>query len=868
MKKALLYFSISMGTLLLSCTVEQEKHELPSGVLDYEEAENNPAFKDNKEEYFKELYSTGDSRNVQDILFQQAERKRNTLSRETSASVLGEWHERGPNNEAGDLREVDYEPADNSLVVLSRGGHIWKGNLDNRQWQLVNDKIKFNTQILKQVRKNNTQRIVAIYGTGKDNKTPRYSDDNGQTWTRSANIQDSFLDQWGAPKKMFKLTDNKTLYYLVHTWKNSPWGSAFELFKSTDHAESWQNVLSLNGGGYDSDDVAIGKVPDGNVLYVVDKKTDKIHFITHNTNTGNHSVTTGNQNGATLPSSQTLITARITNGQTTLYAIAGNGNIYNGSRSGSNISWTANGSIKDEDNDRRLFRIAWMANPETNQLFAGGFQLYTSTNNGASFLQQYSDWWEYYKKVNGVQLKDRMHVDIMNLEYFKKSNGSPFIIILNHAGINISYDNLATTENLGLKGLNVVTLYDQETAPDGTMYFGAQDKGTFRDITQDVNSNTNQITSENTTTGDGMRSIFFNNGQSWFGFLQNGSMFCSYNKNSNSRKNYKVPGNNTTGWINPIAHYHDPSAKICYIAGGDINPNDANGEDGVHLIKMKVSWTGNGSNFRWLPEQFPFDFRRNSNSGNARIRSISATPLDPNRLYVAMTDATFFYSQNGGQSWSKSNTRLPAALRAYDIQVSHTNKDVLYVSGNGFSNSAVYKSTNGGRNFTALNTNIPVTTMESIALSTDEKYLFAASLSGPYVYDMENNTWEDLSDINTPNVNHNSVKFIEGEQIARFGTFGRGVWDFALEREITSVNTSNKNAGISSYPNPATNVVHINHENGETIEIITLDGQIIKKENLSNGLNSLNTESLFKGTYILKITNKDGSTISDKLLIE
>lgn len=875
MKKAILYSILSLKAIFFSCCTETklpktEYFEIPSGVIDYEEAEHNQKVKNSKTEYFKLLYATGDSRDVSEILFQQSEKKRSrkALKKGTNAVVAGEWHERGPFNEAGDIREADYQKADNSLVAMSRVGHIWLGNLDKRKWQIVNDKINFNANILKQVRKNGNRRIVAIYGTGKDNKTPRYSDDNGQTWTRSSNIQDSFHDHWGSPKKIFKLTDDKTLYYFVHTWKTSPWGSAFELFKSTDHAESWQNVLSLNGGDYNSNDVAIGKVPDKNVLYVVDKKTDKIHFITHNTGTGNHTIVEGNQNGATLPSSQTLITARITNGQTEVYAIAGDGSIYNGERSGSNITWTANGSIKDEDSERRLFRIAWMANPETNQLFAGGFQLYTSTNSGTSFTQQYDQWWEYYKKVSGVQQKDNMHVDMMNLAYFKKSNGTPFILILNHAGINISYDNLATTENLGLDGLNVVTLYDQETAPDGTMYFGAQDKGTFRDVTQDVNSNTDQIESENTTTGDGMRSIFFNNGQSWFGFLQYGSMYCSYDKDANNRKTYQIPGNNITGWINPIATYHDPSAKICYVAGGDINPNDANGANGVHLIKMQVSWTGNGSNFQWVPTQFPFDFRANSNSGTAKIRSISATPLDPNRLYVGMTDATFFYSTNGGNNWTKSQTTLPSALIAFDIEVSHTNKNVLYVSGNGFSNSAVYKSTDGGKTFTAMNNNIPNTTMESIALSSDEKYLFAASLSGPYVYDMENETWEDLSDNNTPAVNHNSVKFIESAQIARFGTFGRGVWDFVLDKNVTSTSEELETVKASIFPNPARNMLNVQAENGVSASVYTNSGVLIKTEYITKGANTIDISDLETGSYLVKIMLEDGTSVSDKLLVE
>ena len=85
-----------------------------------------------------------------------------------------------------------------------------------------------------------------------------------------------------------------------------------------------------------------------------------------------------------------------------------------------------------------------------------------------------------------------MHVDMMEMEFFRKANNTPFFIILNHAGIYVSYDNMKTTTNLAQTGLNVVTLYDHATAPDGTIFCGAQDKGTFKNASNN-NANTNNI---------------------------------------------------------------------------------------------------------------------------------------------------------------------------------------------------------------------------------------------------------------------------------------------------------------------------------------------------------------------------------------
>ena len=98
--------------------------------------------------------------------------------------IAGDWFERGPSNEAGDVRRVDYDP--DSLYVMSVAGHIQKGSLNGNDWSVLNDKITFKSTILKHVKVNNTSRLIACYGADVNNKVPRCSDDQGKTWTLSA----------------------------------------------------------------------------------------------------------------------------------------------------------------------------------------------------------------------------------------------------------------------------------------------------------------------------------------------------------------------------------------------------------------------------------------------------------------------------------------------------------------------------------------------------------------------------------------------------------------------------------------------------------------------------------------------------------
>jgi hypothetical protein len=57
--------------------------------------------------------------------------------------------------------------------------------------------------------------------------------------------------------------------------------------------------------------------------------------------------------------------------------------------------------------------------------------------------------------------------------------------------------------------------------------------------------------------------------------------------------------------------------------------------------------------------------------------------------------------------------------------------------------------------------------------------LFAATSGGPYVYVFGTSTWHSLIGAETPILDFNTVDNV-GNNIIRFGTYGRGVWDFAI----------------------------------------------------------------------------------------
>ncbi len=776
--KYLLSALISLSLLLTACTenanfVEYRPATPSPGPGD----EDDPLRDSLKQVFLDKLYYAEEGLNVDSIRYLNWEkhyeikqnRKRQSGFRVTSeqfaaGNIEAIWHERGPTNEAGDIRVIDYVPSLDRFYAISTVGHLWTGTPAGNDWILLNDDIQFKTNFIKVLPHGGGTRIFATYGTGTEDKEIRYSDDEGQTWTKGTGFD--FYDHWGAGRRLFALSNQKTLYYLVHTWSGSPWGQLMQIYKSTDKGATYTQVLETPVG-YGAETMDMWKPHDSDSMFVVDNVAKEYFTVVHNFGSNatqiSPSVSYANQG---ITNGGIHVSGRFENASNSYDLFVCHDNTNEVFKTVNGSTWTYLSTASDN-----VWVKGWLADPENDNLYVGSFQL-NKTTDLVNWEEQYTNWWEYYSNS-----KDSMHVDIMNLDYFEKSDGTPFIIICNHAGIHITYDNFHTTQNLAWNSLNVTTLYDQTTAGDGFLYCGAQDKGTF---VYDGNSqqNYNTLATMNTTTGDGMIGSFFNNDQSYFSMIQNGQFACVPDRTSSYKSWYTIPGNNKPGWINPMVSTPNFSDNKAYMAGGNLA-----GGNGSYLIEMDVNIS---SGITFNPSQFSYDFMANSNSGNSVIKAIGVAMGDENRIYVATEDATFFYSENGGTNWTKSSASLPSTMIPWEIIASVNNPDLVIISGTGFSNTGVYVSFNGGDSFTALNTGIPAATFYEVTLSDSEEYLFAATSEGPYVYSFEEAQWYDLIGADTPILDFTSVDNI-GNSTIRFGTYGRGVWDLELVSVVLPV---------------------------------------------------------------------------------
>lgn len=847
--------NILLSTILLtvSCNEKSERDNYirPEGFFDLKEAEADPRFKKLKEEYLNTLYYAKKGTDV-DVIRKKQRLSNSSRSFEESINefangkIQGEWIERGPINESGDIQEVDFDPETNDLYVLSTVGHIFRGNLDNRPWVMLNDQYDLNINFFEHVSLGSGKgRLLGIYGSGLESKMVRYSDDYGTTWEFPKGI--TFYDHYGSPKAIYEMSDG-TIFYFVHTWDANSWSSSYELYKSIDKGLNYSKVFEIDNADNAGSNVRICKYPSVDSLILYDLN-NKERTIIGQTALGTQVYSSEPLTGADFTNYKFHATGRF-NGDFVIHYVYSDSKIYT---SPDGLNWTLEGTARMESGGTMTpwgKGKSFIVNPLNNELYSGGFQFNKTTfGNELMWYEQYVNWWKYYDK-NLVNNKDSMHVDITGIEYFKKEDGTPFFIILNHAGIHCSYDNMKTTKNLGMQNLNCVTLYDHVTAPDGSVYFGAQDKGTFFIKTNVANADSS-ISTVNLTTGDGMRELIFNNGNSYFGCLQNGFIICKPDKNDlGGYYSWQLPGDHIPGWITPMENHPNPSSKKCYIAGGNIN-----GGSGSYLIEMRVDFDDAGSNLKWYPNQFNYDFRANSNSGKGIIKALSACESDTNRLYVATSDGSFFSSSDAGETWNRSTEELPVGFLPWDIAVSKLNPDTVIVCGTGWSNTGVLLSADGGQTFYPLSNKAIYATYFDIALTKDDKFLYAATSEGPRLYDFEAQTWFDLNKNNIPVVEYRSVEFLEEDQIARFGTYGRGLWDLKITEPIITSVHKKKEELISIYPNPTNDFVKVKSNLPVTsIQIFNLSGQIV---NSCNNCQKINLEKLGTGCYWMNVSIGD-----------
>ena len=739
--------------------------------------------------------------------------------------LTGQWTEKGSNNQSGRMHCVDIDYSNNLLYGASSGGNIWVGPPDGSAWTCLTDhKQVLDVQFLRVFA--NESGGTRILMNPRNRVVFYYSDDMGVTWNTSTGL--SGYSQGGVITRGLSKPDG-TIYLLIN--RNI---SNNHLVRSTDLGKSFQLVTRIDGT--QACDIWTDRFAEGPVWYV---DRSKVYQLTDENVL--QQVGTVSINFAENEIRHVQLGGCAAPAQTHLYVMAQleKSSRFFGSEDGG-VSWTVRGDNHEGPFMTNSFGVS---NIDPNLVGFGGVNAYAS-RDGARTWRAINTWGEYYGNV-----RYKLHADIPEIEFFLRPDGKEWIWISTDGGTYYSDDGLVTVNNVSLTNLNVSQYYSTYTNRDLThiIYAGSQDQG-FQRSKEDKEGT---VSFQQTISGDYGHIVSADKGYSLWTVYPGFAMRYPDAVNSSHIVTWDFSGKNHF-WMPPLMEDPYDPAKV-YLAGGTSST-------GNHLWLL----TDRGSSVSVT--ELPFDF--SGGNENHWISSMAYSPINKDYRYVLNSGGRFYFSSDRGTTWERSSSIGPGSHYFYGntIVTSPVDINTIYIGGAGYSSRSVFVSRDGGMTFQGMSTGLPNTLVFEMKANEDGTLLFAATETGPYVYIQSEGKWFDLAGISAPDQTYWSVDYVPKIKTARFGTYGRGIWDFRIASYSSAGALHADNFMVNLYPNPADDRVYIATEGlfGQVeIEIVTLGGQLVMRESLGagSGIHELGIGDLESGVYLVRILSGESMRV-------
>ena len=666
----------------------------------------------------------------------------NIPNRTYQREIPGQWFERGSNNLAGRIRTADVDFENNLIYCASSGGNIWRGNLNGEGWVSLNDYFQITgIHFLKQFQINNQQRLLIV------NDKQCYRTDNEGLIIDQATGLESF-QSWGwIFRGILKNDLEKTIYLGVIEWDYSAWTYLPCIYKSTNGGESFTRILELTSAngfvdGANQFDIWASPETNGDVFIMNDGKCYILFANDELTLMGEFSPSESGNN---------ILIGGIDNNSTFLHCRIGN-TLYSSLNNG--VSWSTIGNLPSGTFTINSFSCA---PNNSNNLVIGNLDGYKTTNGGSDWTL-INNWWEYYSDP-----ESKLHADLPEFRYFiHPETNDEFQLISTDGGIYFSSNHFNSVQNISLDGLGVSQYYSTYTARNDPyhVFAGSQDQGFQRHLYESEYDGT--LDFEQVISGDYGHIVSGDDGTSLWTNYPGFAMFYPDVANSNSMSTWDFAGSGYL-WLPPLMI--DPyQNNVAYVGGGGINSQN-------HMVKLTYGM--NGVTAEDLQPTF-----------GAKISAMAWSPLTNHHWYVSTENGEFYYSTTNGQSFSQTSSFTgPGSHYFYGSTIlpSPVDNQRVYIGGSGYSNPPVYLSTNGGETFVSFDDGLPNTLVFELVCLPDESMIFAATSVGPYMYSNETGTWEDMSGEYAPDQTYWTVDYIPQIHTVRFGTYGRGIWDYTFD---------------------------------------------------------------------------------------
>jgi hypothetical protein len=669
--------------------------------------------------------------------------QRNRLA-SASDLVQSHWSEVGSKNLAGRMHCATLGPATSGTQMLYAGsahGGLWRGNIDGTGWVPLGDNLFGGVHELV-VLPGEHPGEPDVLGAATDGGLFHVSRNLGTTWETPAG-----LPALTAIRGLATLDD--ALHTILVYGNYNASGSKPAVFASTDYGRTftqrWIGSLSFNGSMW------VPRKGAGAVatVYVLHKGR-----LLKSTNGGQAFV-----QGVVIDSAaDTAVLAGSEAGSPTLYAALHSGGAWKLHRSddgGGSFTFVAN--LSD------FYESLCASTVSPNLVMVGGLEVWRSYNGGGTFTK-FNGWGDYYGNP-----AHKLHADCFGI-HCSPDLSDPFGYerwwISTDGGLYLSPDLGGSVNNISLDGLGVSQYYStltSKTTPN-LILAGAQDQGYQRGTWQP-------------STGPGPSTPFTQLISGDYGHLtsSNGSHALVYST---------YPG-------------------FVLVQEGETNPN---------LLSPFVDFPA-GSNHAWLPPVVadPLNpnvfffcgeklYRYTRVSGptwsyavhsthdflvgsGSYLSALAFAPINPQRVYAVNDRGRLFSSSNHGVDWTTSSSVGPAQHYFYGntLAVHPQNELEASVGGSGYGTNGVWRTIDGGVTWQPLGTGLPQTMVYGIVYAENGSGdLYAATEAGAWQWVRATNAWQNIMQGQTPLSTYWSVESVDQGRTIRYGTYGRGIWDYAI----------------------------------------------------------------------------------------
>jgi hypothetical protein len=711
--------------------------------------------------------------------------QRQQLHREALASkareITSPWTETGSRNQAGRMHAVALSANGDSLYGGSSLGGVWKGSLWGDGWRPLSDNLYGGAHGLAVAGgvDGNPEVITSI----TDNGLVNFSEDGGTTWLFPSGLPSSINE---AKRVARDSADPDRVYLMLRP------SGVMVLYLSSDAGRTYTQIYTLKTA---AGDFWIDRVNGGDV-YVM--KGNQL-LVSHNQGTDWTSVGSVPQSSITQ-----VVLAASEAGAPRFYAALKSGGAW---KLHSSINGGIDWIFKYDINDFWNTMCASITN--RNLILFGGVELWRSVDGGTNF-SIINNWWEYYDDP-----LNKLHADLPGLDCVMTDTGEAFYIATD-GGLYRSDDGVASVTNISLTGLGVSQYYDTHTSindPD-LILAGAQDQGyqrsdrangnLTREFEQLISGDYGHISSS-----DGSHNIVFSV-YPGFVLVQWGAL------DPTLPGLLDFPSGEAHSWI-PFTLANPDNNREFYLCA-------------THLYKG--TWTG-GGNVNYVPSAQNFAV-----GGSSYLTAVSISPVDHDKRLAVTNTGRFWYSFDGGGDWSDSGFSGPDAHYFYGTAIVHSYTDPLtaWVGGSGYSGPAVYSTRDGGITWVPMGVRLPPTLVYDLALeSSDNEVLFAATEAGPFRYDEVLQEWDYIG-TGAPLTTYWSVENVPADHLMRFGTYGRGIWDFDVAPPTSAIENPApvlSAFSLSNHPNPfnpsTTLRLHLERAGSAQVDIFDLAGHRVRR---------------------------------------